>query len=103
MDKISALMDGELDEHEAREQLARLKQDEDLARCWQTFHLIGDAMRGERALSQDFEQRFSAAAGRRAHGACAAAQRRQARSRLRPVRRCLAVRGRPGRVARFRQ
>ena len=28
MDKISALMDGELDERQAREQLARLKQDE---------------------------------------------------------------------------
>ncbi len=60
MDKISVLMDGELDEHQARAQLARLKQDEDLARCWQTFHLIGDTLRGERTLSHGFEQRLTA-------------------------------------------
>lgn len=60
MDKISALMDGELDEYRARELLARLRQDEDLARGWHTFHLIGDALRGERALSHGFDQRLSA-------------------------------------------
>jgi len=59
MNKISALMDGELDEHRAREQLARLKQDEDLARSWHTFHLIGDALRGEHALSHGFDQRLT--------------------------------------------
>lgn len=59
MNKISALMDGELDEHQAREQLARLKQDEDLARSWNTFHVIGDALRGERVLSHGFERRLS--------------------------------------------
>lgn len=59
MDKISALMDGELDQHQAREQLARLKQDQNLARCWQTFHLIGDAMRGDHALSNSFDQRVT--------------------------------------------
>lgn len=59
MDKISALMDGELDEHEARGQLLRLKQDEQLSRDWHTFHLVGDAMRGERALSPDFHQRLA--------------------------------------------
>lgn len=56
MDKISELMDGELDEHQARQQLARLKQDGELLHCWHTFHLIGDALRGERALSQKFAQ-----------------------------------------------
>lgn len=60
MDKISALMDGELDEHQAREQLARLKQEGDLAQCWHTFHLIGDALRGENPLSHDFDQRLTA-------------------------------------------
>ena len=59
MDKISALMDGELDERQAREQLARLKQDQDLARCWQTFHLIGDALRGDHGLSHGFDQRLT--------------------------------------------
>ncbi len=60
MDKISALMDGELDGHEAQQQFVRLKQDKDLAGCWDAFHQIGDAMRGERALSRDFDQRLAA-------------------------------------------
>ena len=60
MDKISELMDGELDERQARQQLARLKQDSELFSYWHTFHLIGDALRGERALSQDFAQRLIA-------------------------------------------
>ncbi len=54
MDKISAMMDGELDTHQAHAQIARVKQDEKLLHCWDTFHLIGDAMRGERTLSQGF-------------------------------------------------
>lgn len=60
MDKISALMDGELDGREAQRQFARLKQDDSLAEAWRTFHRIGDAMRGEPALSQGFEQRLAA-------------------------------------------
>ena len=60
MDKISELMDGELDEDQAREQLARLNRDTGLAGHWYTFHLIGDALRGERALSRDFSQRLIA-------------------------------------------
>jgi sigma-E factor negative regulatory protein RseA len=60
MDKISVLMDGELDEHQARQQLLRLRQDEDLLKCWHTFHLIGDSLRGERALSPDFDRRLTA-------------------------------------------
>jgi len=60
MDKISALMDGELDGHELRQQFVRLKQDKDLFERWHTFHLIGDAMRGEHALSQDFDRRLAA-------------------------------------------
>jgi sigma-E factor negative regulatory protein RseA len=60
MDKISALMDGELDGREAQQQILRLKQDEALAASWDTFHLIGDAMRGEQALSHGFDQRLAA-------------------------------------------
>jgi sigma-E factor negative regulatory protein RseA len=60
MDKISQWMDGELSGHETREQLTRVKQDAELDHCWNVFHLIGDVMRGERALSQDFEQRVAA-------------------------------------------
>ncbi len=59
MDKISELMDGELNEHQARQQLTRLKQDGELLHCWHTFHLIGDALRGGHALSQDFARRLT--------------------------------------------
>lgn len=58
MEKISAWMDGELDEQQARQLLTRLKQDEELLHCWHTFHLIGDALRGERVLSGDFGRRI---------------------------------------------
>ena len=60
MDKISQWMDGELSGHETREQLTRVKQDAELHHCWSLFHLVGDVMRGERALSQEFEQRVAA-------------------------------------------
>jgi len=59
MEKISALIDGELEEREARQQFGRLKQDEELAQCWAAFHLIGDAMRGENPLSQGFGERLT--------------------------------------------
>ena len=58
MDKISALMDGELDARQAHEQFGRLKQDGELVESWQTFHLIGDSMRGDRALSPEFNRRI---------------------------------------------
>lgn len=56
MDKISALMDGELDGHQASELWPRLKQDEELFQHWHTFHLIGDALRGDRVLSPRFSE-----------------------------------------------
>jgi sigma-E factor negative regulatory protein RseA len=59
MEKISALIDGELEGREAQQQFARLKQHHELAHCWATFHLIGDAMRGERSLSQGFGERLT--------------------------------------------
>jgi len=59
MEKISELIDGELEGREAQQQFARLKQDNELAQCWATFHLIGDAMRGERPLSQGFRERLT--------------------------------------------
>jgi sigma-E factor negative regulatory protein RseA len=59
MDKISALMDGELDDRQAREQLVRLKQDDELVDCWHTFHVIGDSLRGEPLLSQGFSGRVT--------------------------------------------
>lgn len=59
MEKISALMDGELDRHRAQQELARLKQQQELRERWDTFHLIGDALRGERLLSSEFNRRLS--------------------------------------------
>ena len=60
MDKISALMDGELDARQAHEQITRLKQDGGLADGWDVFHVIGDTMRGDRALSAGFNRRMAA-------------------------------------------
>lgn len=53
MEKISALMDGELDDRQAQQEFARLRQHGELRRQWDTFHLIGDALRGERLLLTD--------------------------------------------------
>jgi sigma-E factor negative regulatory protein RseA len=60
MENISVLMDGELDQHESQGQLKRLKSDPGLARGWHDYHLIGDAMRGERPLSAGFNERLAA-------------------------------------------
>lgn len=54
MDDISALMDGELDSHQAQRGMARLKDDAELRERWDLFHLIGDAMRREQLLSPGF-------------------------------------------------
>jgi len=59
MERISELMDGELEAREAQRQLARIKRDEELAYCWSTFHLIGDALRGERPLSREISSRVA--------------------------------------------
>ncbi|HKA42106.1 MAG TPA: sigma-E factor negative regulatory protein [Burkholderiales bacterium] len=58
MDKISALMDGELDAHQSEQQLARLKNDSEARACWEAFHLIGDALRGERIVSRNLSERL---------------------------------------------
>ena len=54
MDQISALMDDELDAHEAELELARLKTDAERRSRWDVFHLVGDALRGEPVLSTRF-------------------------------------------------
>ena len=60
MDKISELMDGELDTRRAREQVARMNQNEELLHCWDAFHLVGDVMRGEHVLPRGFTRKLSA-------------------------------------------
>jgi sigma-E factor negative regulatory protein RseA len=59
MDGISALMDGELEDREAERELAKLKDDAALRERWNTFHLVGDALRGEPLLSAGFRENFT--------------------------------------------
>jgi sigma-E factor negative regulatory protein RseA len=62
MERISAYMDGEAGEQEAAAQLARLKDDPELRRNWETYHLIGDSLRGEApGHNPQFMARFSEA------------------------------------------
>jgi len=58
--KISALMDGELEWHEAVDPLRALGQDEAALETWRTYHLIGDLLRDTAPLSADFGSRFAA-------------------------------------------
>jgi sigma-E factor negative regulatory protein RseA len=44
-DRVSALMDGELDEREAAETIAAFATDAQARDAWRTYHLIGDAIR----------------------------------------------------------
>lgn len=50
MEKISAFVDGEIDAAEARGQIGRLKESAELRAAWETYHLIGDTLRGERQV-----------------------------------------------------
>jgi sigma-E factor negative regulatory protein RseA len=59
MDKVSALMDGELDEQQARQVLSRITRQQELRDCWDTFHLIGDAMRGDSRWSAGLGPRLA--------------------------------------------
>jgi sigma-E factor negative regulatory protein RseA len=60
MDRISAFMDGEAGQTETRQTMQRLKQNEECCETWKTFHLIGDIMRGDPPLEDDFMARFHA-------------------------------------------
>jgi len=59
MDKISALIDGELDEHEANRQLSMVMRQDEFRERWEMFHLIGDTLRDECRLSPRFSQRIA--------------------------------------------
>lgn len=59
--RISALMDGELEQHEVVETLQALRHNEDLRREWNDGQLIGAALRGERRLDLDVTARVMAA------------------------------------------
>ncbi len=58
--KISALIDGELPQHEAGGAFDALRGDGDARDTWRAYHLIGDSMRAAPLLSQDFSARVAA-------------------------------------------
>ncbi|MDP1718501.1 MAG: sigma-E factor negative regulatory protein [Burkholderiales bacterium] len=59
MEKLSALIDGELDDQEMERQLALLKQNNDAQDSWEMFNLIGDTLRGDSRISPDFSRRIA--------------------------------------------
>ncbi|WP_020166406.1 MULTISPECIES: sigma-E factor negative regulatory protein [Methylotenera] len=56
-DQLSALIDGEFDVASAEHLITSVQSGGELEGCWQNYHLIGDAMRGDRYLSADFSAR----------------------------------------------
>jgi sigma-E factor negative regulatory protein RseA len=58
---LSALMDGELEEHEVKSLLAAIAHDEHLQADWYSYHLIGDALRQEGNLHLDVSARVMTA------------------------------------------
>jgi sigma-E factor negative regulatory protein RseA len=57
-EQISALMDGELDERSAGMAINALKGDREALEAWRHYHLISDAMRDSRLLSEGFAARL---------------------------------------------
>jgi sigma-E factor negative regulatory protein RseA len=60
MEQISALMDNELSSQDFSQALRRLDDTPEARESWETYHLIGDAMRGQ-AVSINVSSRVSAA------------------------------------------
>ena len=58
-EKLSALMDGELDDKSAAEVIQAFGTDHEAVRTWRTYQVISDAMRESRLLSADFAARLS--------------------------------------------
>lgn len=58
-DRLSALMDGELDDRSAAEVIESLGRDRDAVEAWRAYQLISDALRQSPVLSADFTARVS--------------------------------------------
>lgn len=58
-EKISDLMDGRLDERASGQVIDSFKSDAQARETWNTYHLIGDAMRGTQPLSEGFAARVA--------------------------------------------
>jgi sigma-E factor negative regulatory protein RseA len=59
-DRISALMDGELDDTAAAQTIDTLTQDREALDSWRMYHLISDALRDTQVLSAGFASRVAA-------------------------------------------
>ena len=59
-DRISALMDGELDDQGAAQTIDALARDREALDAWRTYHLISDALRDTQVLSEGFVRRVAA-------------------------------------------
>jgi sigma-E factor negative regulatory protein RseA len=59
--QLSAMIDGELEEHEVTSLLAEIAHDEHLQADWHRYHLIGDALRQEGHLHIDLSARVMTA------------------------------------------
>jgi len=57
-EKLSALIDGEVQSSDLQAHFSRLKTDAELREAWDTYHLIGDALRGH--LSPSLGSRVAA-------------------------------------------
>jgi len=60
MEKLSALMDGELDDHEVVHELTRINGNPDREADWSIYHMIGDSLRGEHIVHDSLTGRVSA-------------------------------------------
>ena len=58
-DRLSALMDGELDDKSAAQVIDALGRDRDALQTWRTYQLISDAMRQSTLLSARFTARVA--------------------------------------------
>lgn len=58
-DRISAFMDGELDDKAADEVIEALARDRNALDAWRIYHLISDALRASSLLSGDFTARVA--------------------------------------------
>lgn len=56
-DQLSALIDGELEIENAEHLIIAAKSTGEMSESWAQYHLIGDAMRGDKSLSADFTKR----------------------------------------------
>jgi sigma-E factor negative regulatory protein RseA len=60
-DRISALMDGELDDRSAAQAIDALQKDSEALEAWRAYHVISDALGRTRMLSAGFSARVASA------------------------------------------